>query len=121
MHAEAQIQTLLHDYVAGYLCADSKLIATVFHPETKLLSVSEGKLEQISMENWIQNLDDRKRKNDIRVAQAEIVRVDISGNAATATVTLTFSQYQFTDFLSLLNIENRWIIVGKIYNIRKLT
>ena len=47
----------------------------------------------------------------------EVESIDISGDAASVKVTDEFAGMRFTDYLSLLKIENRWIIVNKLYHL----
>ena len=47
----------------------------------------------------------------------EIEVIDISGDAASVKVTDEFAGMRFTDYLSLLKIESRWIIVNKLYHL----
>lgn len=114
-----KIKSVLQDYFPGYLTAESHLVARAFHPETRLLSVEDGMLEKAEMTEWLKNLADRKDRGDVRQADAEISIVDITGPAAVAKVTLTFPNYKFTDYLSLLQVQGRWQIVGKIYAVQK--
>jgi hypothetical protein len=114
------IEDVLKQYFQGYLGAESHQVSLAFHPETRLFSVDDGKLDKTEMAGWLKNLDDRKAKGDIRNADTEILSIDITENAAMAKVRLTFPKYQFTDYLSLLQIEGSWRIVGKIYTVREL-
>jgi hypothetical protein len=44
----------------------------------------------------------------------------MTDSAAFAKVMLTFPKYKFTDYLSLLQIEGHWRILGKIYNVMEV-
>jgi metallo-beta-lactamase class B len=52
--------------------------------------------------------------NTRRVRRVE--RLDVSGTAASAIVTLSYPQVLFTDHLSLLKIGDRWKIVSKVFS-----
>jgi metallo-beta-lactamase class B len=45
-----------------------------------------------------------------------VERLDVSGTAASALVTLNYPQVLFTDHMSLLKIGGRWRIVGKVFS-----
>ena len=100
--------------------ADSLLVAKALHPETRLFSVEDGKLEKTDLPEWLKNLEDRKSKGDVRSADKEIVTIDITDSAAIAKVVLTFPKYKFTDYLSLLQVDGNWRIMGKIYAVQNL-
>ena len=115
-----EIKKVIENYVDGYLNADSRLVSGAFHSETILYSVDDGALDQMGMAAWIKNLNDRKLRGDIRTADFKLESVDVTDNTATAKLTLQFEKAQFTDYLSLLHLAGRWIIVGKIYSMKQL-
>jgi hypothetical protein len=119
-HAHRKIQSVVREYFEGYTGAESARISRAFHPEVKLYSVDSqnaGALDRTELKDWLKNLDDRKQKGDIRKAELEIPMIDISGTAAIAKVVLTFPKFRFTDYLSLLEIEGSWRIIGKVYSL----
>ncbi len=115
---ENKIHETIQTYVTGYLNAERSFIEKAFHPETRLYCVDNQKLEKTEMKDWIANIENRKLKGDLRSAQLEILQIDITDQAATAKIELHFEKFRFTDYLSLLEINNEWIIVGKIYSIK---
>jgi len=120
MSAEIQITAVVENYVQGYLQADPERVAQVFHPDTRLYSMDEGKLDKTEMPDWIENLKDRRARGDIRKAKFQIAHLDVTQDAAMVKVLLTFAHMQFTDYLSLLLINERWVIIGKIYTVKPL-
>lgn len=117
---EVEIENTIQKYFKGYLSAEKNLIVEAFHSETRLLSIENNKLDKTEMHEWILNLDLRKMKGDQRIAKTEVLSIDITDSAAIAKVQLNFPKYQFTDFLSLLRIEDHWKIVGKIYTVKEI-
>ena len=109
------LKQTVETYVNGYLQAEAPLIEQVFFPHTHLLSTEDGKLDQTSMPEWLENIRDRKNKGDVRTATSEILVLDVTDDAAITKVILTFKTFKFVDYLSLLKIEGSWQIVGKIY------
>lgn len=118
---EIEITNLVNQYVEGYLNANASIIEKVFHADTVLNSVHEDRLSQTSMSDWLDNLKSRHEKQDFRNATKEIQQIDVTEKTAFVKLAMTFSEYKFTDYLSLLNVENNWVIVGKIYDVAKLT
>jgi hypothetical protein len=115
-----KVENVLKDYFQGYLKAEKHLIEKAFHPETRLFSVDKGKLDKTEMSDWLKNIESRKAKGDERNADQEIIFIEITDDAAIAKVILTFSKYKFTDYLSLLRIQDQWQIIGKIYTVQAL-
>jgi hypothetical protein len=115
-NTHTEIQSTIANYVRGYLEADGDRLSQAFHPETRLHSASEkGELERTEMAGWLENLRTRKEKGDIREGRFEVAFIDVSGDSAVAKVLLQLPKLQFTDYLSLLRIQGRWLITGKIY------
>ena len=42
--------------------------------------------------------------------------VDVSGNAAVAKIILDYPTTRFVDYMSLLKVNGKWTIVGKIFD-----
>lgn len=114
------IERVIDDYFQGYQAADTFLIKKSFHSDTRLLSVDENKLDVTEMKDWLQSLEERKLKGDIRKGKLRIESIDITGDSAIVKLKIRFLKFEFTDYLSLLKIDHKWIIVGKIYHYRAL-
>ena len=112
------IDQVIQDYFQGYQQADTVLIKKSFHHQTRLLSVDNGKMDVTEMQDWLTSLEDRRERGDIRKGKLEIVSVDITQETASVKLNITFEKFSFTDYLSLLRVEGKWIIVGKIYHYR---
>lgn len=114
------IERVIDDYFQGYQTADTFLIQKAFHSDTKLLSVDDNKLDTIEMSDWLKSLEERKLKGDIRKGKLRIESIDITHESAVVKLKIRFSKFEFTDYLSLLRIDHKWIIVGKIYHYQAL-
>jgi hypothetical protein len=115
------IDDVIQNYFNGYQKADTVLIKKAFHSDTKLLSVSEGKLDVTEMKDWLTSLEDRQARGDIRTGKLKILSIDVTDETASVKLNIRFPKFEFTDYLSLLKIEGSWIIVGKIYHYQPIT
>jgi hypothetical protein len=115
-----KIEEVIENYYQGYQKADISLIQKAFHPDTRLLSSSEGELDVTEMSDWLISLKERQLQGDIRTGFLKILSIDATNEAATVKLKILFPAYEFTDYLSLLKIKNKWIIVGKIYQFKEL-
>ncbi|MBI3556627.1 MAG: nuclear transport factor 2 family protein [Deltaproteobacteria bacterium] len=113
-----EIQSVIQAYFQGYLSADSEQIARAFHPQARLYATEDTKLEKTELAEWLDSLRQRRAKGDIRQGKLEIASMDVAGTAAAVKTILTFPTFEFTDYLSLLQIEGQWRIIGKIYAVR---
>ena len=44
-----------------------------------------------------------------------IVSVDVQGNAAQAKLTITYEGFRFIDYMTLLKVDGKWLIVSKVF------
>ena len=114
------IENVIQDYFQGYQQADISLIQNAFHPDTKLLSVSDEKIDVTEMKNWLKSLKERHESGDIRLGKLKIESIDVTDQAASVKLKIKFQEFEFTDYLSLLRLDGKWLIVGKIYHYRKI-
>lgn len=114
------IEKVILDYFHGYQKADVVLIKNAFHPATRLLSVDQGKLDVTDMSTWLKSLEDRRLRGDIRIGKLKIESVNVTHDTAAVKLKIRFEKFEFTDYLSLLKIEGKWVIVGKIYHFQEI-
>lgn len=112
------IDDVIQDYFKGYQQADGNLIRNAFHEDTRLMSVEDGKLDRTEMKDWLTSLEARRSNGDIRKGALEIQSIDTTDYAASVKVKISFPAFEFTDYLSLLKIDGKWLIVGKIYHVK---
>ncbi|MFZ4714475.1 MAG: nuclear transport factor 2 family protein [Bacteriovoracaceae bacterium] len=117
--SDQKIRKTLQTYVEGYLNADKKLVAEAFNAETRLYSVDHEAIDKTEMKDWLTNLEERHSRGDIRKAKFDINFIDITGNTAVAKISLQFEKRQFVDYLSLLEVNKHWTIVGKVYSVQE--
>ena len=115
-----KILETVQNYIDGYLGAQSGLMKKAFHTQTRLFSVDEEDLDTTEMIDWLSNIEERQLKGDIRKGKSEIKFLDITNNTAIVKLVLSLDKFEFTDYLSILNIKNEWIIVNKIYSVKEL-
>lgn len=116
----AKIEEVIRAYLTGYQNADTKIIQETFHPETRLMSVNKDGFNRIEMKDWLVSLAERNARKEIRSGEVKIESIDATENAAAVKLKVTFPKSEITDYLSLLKIEGKWIIVGKIYHFKDL-
>jgi len=113
------IKKVLNNYFQGYQRADSKLIQKAFHQDTKLISVDNNKLDALNLKDWVISIDARREREDFRKGSMQILTLDITQETAMVKLHLNFEKFEFIDYLSFLKVENKWIIVGKIFHFQE--
>ncbi len=110
---EKAIRETIQLYFQGDIDRDVESLKKAFHPKAELLTADkEGRLRVLTQPEWherVRQTPERERPT------AKILHIDRAGNAAAAKTQLTFSNGRFTDFLSLLKLDGRWMIINKTY------
>lgn len=94
-----------------------------FHPIFKIHGAREGKLSPYPIDEWITAIEKRKSAEGWQPQTWEhrIPLVDVTGNAAVVKIELfriqgEEKQHVYTDYLSLLKLEDGWKITDKVYH-----
>ena len=100
-------------YFQAHASGNGDFIRQAFTPEAKITFVENGHLRQWTREEFAARFLSLANDEYRRVRRVD--RLDITGTAASAVLTLNYPQVLFTDHLSLLRIENQWKVVNKVF------
>ena len=115
---EAAARQSIEHYFQGHATGSGEEFKKVFHPDSKLFFIRDGKLTQWTSEEYIARApgkpaaDEAKRKRSVE-------SIDISGNAAVAKLLLDYPDAKITDYMSLLKIDGEWKIVNKTFYVER--
>lgn len=111
--AEAEVRAALKDYLRAHATGRGAYKERVFHPDATLNFVSDGALRTLTVAEYVAR-SPGKPAEDEASRRRRIVSVDVTGNAAVAKIELDHPDAFITDYMSLLEIDGEWKIVGKI-------
>jgi metallo-beta-lactamase class B len=103
----------IETYFQAHAFGNGELIKQAFTPDAKIRFVDGGKLTEWTTDEFAKRFQQPAPDEYRRVRR--IQRLDISGTAASAVLTLDYPQVRFTDHMSLLKIDGQWKIVGKAF------
>jgi len=110
---EEKIYKVLNDYIEGRNKGDLERLKRAFHP-TAALKFVDSKSQDIGV--WtIQDYVKRQTPGQKLNCVGQIVNLQIYNDAAQATVLLTYPAIKFHDYMTLLKIQNEWLIVDKVF------
>ncbi|OOG15013.1 nuclear transport factor 2 family protein [Pseudomonas sp. C9] len=109
------ISVVVRNYVDGMVFADEVLLRHAFYPDCRIIGHYKGKLEWLSLNDFIGAIKDVGPAAKEVKPFWETLSVDITGDAAVVKVIDDYAGMRFTDYLSLLKINERWMIVNKLY------
>ena len=115
---EAAIRQVVQLYFDGIIKYEEDALRKAFHPRANIIGTTgEGTVDWEPFQEWV--LYTRKDAPDPAGRNNSIVSIDITGNAAVVKTDLAWPHVHYVDYLSLLKIEGRWVIVNKTWNREK--
>ncbi|HEU4596156.1 MAG TPA: nuclear transport factor 2 family protein [Pyrinomonadaceae bacterium] len=111
---ETAVRQAIEHYFRGHATGQGEHFRKVFHPESKLFAVREGKFWQLTSEQYIARAPGKAPADEAQ-RKRSVESVDVSGNAAIAKVVLDYPEVKFTDYMSLLKIDGEWKIINKTF------
>ncbi|MGH8434413.1 MAG: nuclear transport factor 2 family protein [Pseudomonas sp.] len=112
---KADINLVIRNYVEGMVFADEVLLRQAFHPSCRIIGNYHGELEWLSLNDFINAIKAEGSAASNLEPFWEMKSIDITGDAAAVKIIDDYIGMRFTDYLSLLKIDNRWTIVNKLY------
>lgn len=112
-----QIETAIQHYFDGLYEGDVERLAQVFHPQASLFMASEGGMVVLPVPQWFERVRGRPSPASQQLPRADrILMVDLLGPAnAVVKVECLVAPKAYTDYLSLIEIDGRWMVVAKAY------
>ena len=102
-----------HYFKAGDTSSSAEL-RLAFHPAAMMFFVKDGALNGVSQPEWWARAD--ANKSPVVAQSRAIPVVDVAGDAAFAKIVSVYPTHRFADYMSLMKIDGRWWIVGKIFH-----
>ena len=113
---EAAIRQTMQYYFDGGKNRDSLTLRKAFHPEARMLFAREGELVVVPIGEYITRVGSESLKpGEVDSTERKVVSVDVVGDAAVAKLELKRPNAVLTDYMSLLKVDGRWLIVNKIF------
>jgi hypothetical protein len=117
MSEEQAIQAVIHLYVEGMALGNGPALKKAFHPQAAIIGNYQGAVEWMSRDDFIAAILAETPAAPGTQPLMEIEMIDIEGDAASAKVVDEFAGMRFSDYLSLLKVDGRWMIVNKLYHL----
>ena len=113
---EAAIRQTVQYYFDGGKTRDTLTLRKAFHPDARMLFARDGKLVVVPIGEYITRVGSESLKpGEVDSTERKVVSVDVAGDAAVAKLQLKRANALLTDYMSLLKVDGRWLIVNKIF------
>ena len=107
-------RTAIELYFQAHALGKAEFIEQAFTPDAKIKFIDAGELKEWTRDEFAKRFQQPAPDEYRRVRRVD--RLDVTGTAASAVLTLNYPQVQFTDHMSILKIGGHWKIVGKIFS-----
>lgn len=112
------IEAVLQTYLDGLYYSDTSKLKEALHPQARYVCATDDALVNLSMQEYFPIVDKRPSpasRNESR--QDKIVSIAFAG-PKTASVRLhcAVGPKYFTDILTLINTQDRWWIISKVFH-----
>ena len=108
------VREAIEYYFRAHATGNGEYLREAFHPVAHLFFVRNNVFSQYTLEEYIALFGGSPRDDEDQRIRT-IDQIDISGNAAIATLTLDYPNGIYTDYMSMLKIDGRWKIVNKTF------
>jgi hypothetical protein len=112
------IEQAVQTYFDGLYEGDADKLASVFHDTSALTWEQDGKLAVWTLAEWLKAVRERPSAKAKGLARDDaILWLDQSGpRTAFVKVRCQIPPRYFTDYLSLLKIDGRWVVAQKVFS-----
>jgi metallo-beta-lactamase class B len=111
---EEEPRSAIEGYFAAHALGNGGFITQTFTADAKIQFVEDGKLQVWTRDEFAKRFQQPAADEYRRVRR--IARMNITGSAASAVLTLDYPTVLFTDHVSLLKMDGQWKIVSKVFS-----
>lgn len=111
------IAETVSDYVHAMTFAEEDKLREIFDPRAAIVGNYQQHTEWLTLDDFIDQIHAVGSAPWGSDPVFNIIGIDRKGDAASVKLTDSFAGMDFTDYLSLLEIDDRWFIVHKLYHL----
>lgn len=104
----------LETYIKAQATGDGDYIRKAFHPDAKIVSVRDGKLQSLTAEEFAKRFNGKPAADEVKRVR-RIESVEVVGNAGFGKIVLDYPTIAFVDYMQLLKIDGEWKIINKSF------
>ena len=116
---EQAITKTLRNYIDGPNEKNVVKLKSAFARTATIFYVRESKLVEIKLEDFFRHIEAGwADPQEHAVVARKILLIDVFDNAAIAKIQANFPDGKATDYISLLKVAGKWLIVNKIFSFK---
>jgi len=102
-------------YFQGHATGNGDFFRKAFHADAKLFWVKDGAIAERTSAEFAAGASGKPADDEAKRVR-KIAMIDIADDAAIAKVELDYPDVSFVDYLSLLKLDGKWVVVNKIFH-----
>jgi Putative lumazine-binding len=112
------VSKALSIYFDGLYYSDTSRLSSIFHPKAHYVCVSDGTLQYLTMDEYFPVVDARISPSENGEKRRDrILSITFAGpSTAFAHVECAIGNRFFDDFLTLIQLEDKWQIISKVFH-----
>lgn len=113
----AGLEQTIQLYFDGLYEGNADKLAQVFHPSSALTWEQDGQISILTRDEWLKLVRERPSPQSRQLARDDgILMLDHSSpTTAIVKVKCQIPPRHFTDYLNLIRVDGRWVVVQKVY------
>ena len=116
MNDHEAVLAVVDSYCKGVYRGDIELLRSVFHPKAALFAEVRGQPYYKPLEEYLSVVASRKSPESLgEPFLMKPVAVEVTHEIAFAKVHCPMLGYRYTDYLSFVREDGRWVIVNKLF------
>jgi hypothetical protein len=116
MSEEQAIRSVVHLYVDGMAFANEGALRKAFHPSASIVGNSEAAVEWLTRDAFIAAVVAEGPAPPGTQPLMEVEMIHVTDDTASVKVVDEFAGARYSDYLSLLKIDGRWLIINKVWH-----
>ncbi|WOS63032.1 nuclear transport factor 2 family protein [Sinorhizobium fredii] len=116
MSDEQAISAVVHLYVDGMAFANEAALRKAFHPSASIVGNYKDSVEWLTRDAFIAAVSKEGSAPPETQPMMEVDLIHVTGDTASVKVIDEFGGSRYTDYLSLLKVDGRWLIVNKVWH-----
>jgi len=111
------IEAATWTYLDGLYEGNVDKLTSVFHPTSALTQSLDGELKILPAEQWFEAVRNRKSPKENGLERGDhVLAIDLVGpSMALVKVKCQVPPRYFTDLLSFLKIDGKWVVAQKVF------
>lgn len=111
---DAEVRAPLEAYLRGHATGAEAEFRAAFHPDAELWGTRGGTLIRMTSEEYVGRASGAPAADEEQ-RRRWIESVEVVGDTAVAKIVLDYPNVRFTDWMTLVKIDGRWLIVNKAF------